>query len=81
GVVGGGGGVQDSSKGGFTHAGKAPDGAIQVEVGWGWTVVVVVVVVTGGGAIALAAAPTARLLITPPIPPTTKSTMSFNILV
>ena len=85
--MGGGGGVQFSSKGGFTQAGIAPDD-VQVDVGAvvRGPVVVIVGAVVGlegpvVGCIAAPTAPTALLPTIPPMPPTISKTISFSILV
>lgn len=76
--MGGGGARHSSSKTGLIHAGNAPDGDVQVEVAVGGGG-------AGGGAgggvdIFSANVCTPLRLITPPIPPTISSTISFNIL-
>jgi hypothetical protein len=76
GVVGGGGGTQDSSKAGLTHTGNAPDGSL----GFGG-VVLPKVVFSMLALIPPLNACTPFLLITPPMPPTTSKTMSLSILV
>ena len=75
--MGGGGGVQLSSKGGLTHTGSAPDGVGGVIGGLEGVETVGV----GVGLTALFIDPTARLPTIPPIPPTMRRTMSFSIFV
>ena len=87
--MGGGGALHSSSKGGFTHVGIAPEGAVQVDkplglgggVGVGVeTGVVGVVGVLEGLEILSETAWTPFLDITPPMPPTMSKTMSLSIL-
>jgi len=84
GVVGGGGALHSSSSGGFTQAGIAPDGAVQVDVAGAAAGAGVVDGAAVGGVDELdifsANVCTPLRDITPPMPPTINNTMSLSIL-